>query len=160
MLVNFDNLGQEARIWIYQADRKFRSEEIEMLNEETSKFIDRWTAHGKNLQGSFKIVYNQFLILGVDEDFNQASGCSIDASVEFIRSLEKKMNISFLDRSKVAILIGDMVVLEDFNELKNKIKEKVIKPGDITFNNFITKKYELESSWKSNVENSWLKKYI
>ena len=70
------------------------------------------------------------------------------------------MNISFLDRSKVAILIGDMVVLEDFNELKNKIKEKVIKPGDITFNNFITKKYELESSWKSNVENSWLKKYI
>lgn len=160
MFVNFEDLGQEARVWVYQADRKLRSKEIEILKAESRTFIEKWTAHGNNLKGSFKIVYDQFLMLGVDEDFAQASGCSIDSSVAFIRSLEKKFNVDFLDKSKVAVLIGDMIVLEDFNELKTKVKEKVIKPDAITFNNSITKKSELESSWQSNIENSWLKKYI
>lgn len=160
MFVNFENLGDEARIWIYQADRKLNNNEVEALKSETRDFIERWTAHGQNLRGSFKIIYDRFLVLGVDEDIAQASGCSIDSSVTYIKNLEKKFNINFLDRSKVALLLGEMIVLEDFNELKAKIKGREIKPETITFNNSITRKSELESGWKSNIENSWLKKYI
>lgn len=160
MFVPFEKLGPDAKVWIYQADRKLTGDEVEALREEAQNFINSWTAHGSDLQGSFKITYDQFLVLGVDEDFSKASGCSIDSSVNFVRSMESRFHISFLDRSKVALLIGDMVVLEDFNELKNKIRERVVKPDQITFNNFVTTKSELENAWQSRLEDSWLKKYI
>lgn len=160
MFVPFEDLGKDAKVWIYQADRKLKEDEVDVLNVEAQKFINAWTAHGSDLQGSFKIVYSQFLVIGVDEDHSKASGCSIDSSVNFVRNMESRFNVSFLDRSKVALLIGDMVVLEDFNELKSKIRERIVKPDQITFNNYVTTKSEWETAWQSRIEDSWLKKYL
>jgi len=160
MLVDFDVLGPDARIWVYQSDRTLSDEEVRQIQQTTKKFVESWTAHGKGLKGGCKIVYNQFLILGVDQNFNQASGCSIDASVQFISQIENQFSISLTDRSKVAILIGNEVILEDFRELKDKVRKSEIDLNSKTFNNFITTKEELEKSWISPIEDSWLKKYL
>ncbi len=160
MLVDFKDLGSDARIWIYQSDRKFDQIEIDEISKLSSEFVKEWTAHGQGLQGSYKIVYDQFLIIGVDENFNRASGCSIDTSVKFIQSLENQFNLSLSDRSKVAILIGDEVFIEDFRELKEKVKKSEMAGNAKTFNNYITTKKELDEAWLSPIQDSWLKKYL
>jgi hypothetical protein len=44
----------------------------------------KWAAHGTSLVSSYQLKYNRFIILAVDQDVQSATGCSIDASVEFI----------------------------------------------------------------------------
>ena len=46
MLVDFENLPEDSRIWIYQANRKLSGEEVEMINEKAKAFLVNWTAHG------------------------------------------------------------------------------------------------------------------
>jgi hypothetical protein len=45
-------------------------------------FLENWAAHGTSLV-SLISKYNRFIILAVDQDVQSATGCSIDASVEF-----------------------------------------------------------------------------
>ena len=83
MLVDFDTLPEESRVWIYQANRSFSEKEISQLKEQLNIFIEAWTAHGKDLQAGYKIVYKRFIVLALNQNLNKATGCSIDASVHF-----------------------------------------------------------------------------
>jgi len=160
MYVDFEELGQDARIWIYQADRSITREEQERIIESGAAFVERWTAHGKDLKGSVRILHDRFLVIGVDQSFNQASGCSIDASVHFVRQLEDELGIGLLDRSRVAFMQDQDVYDAPLNQLKSKIQDGHIQPDTITFNNHITTKSELEAAWQTPVHNSWLKRYL
>ena len=94
MFVKFENLPSHSRVWIYQSNRKFTTQEVEFITEKAILFTNQWTKHGSDLQGSFVIKYNQFLILAVDEGFNNVSGCSIDSSVRFVKELETQWEVS------------------------------------------------------------------
>jgi len=84
MFVEYQDLPSNSRVWVYQSEREFTSKELEFISEKAIDFIEKWTKHGSNLKGSFTIKYNQFLVLAVDEGFNNVSGCSIDSSVRFV----------------------------------------------------------------------------
>ena len=90
MLVPFESLPDEARIWIYQANRTFTDEEVTRLKSQLDEFLTQWTVHGSNLKAGYEIRYKRFLVIGLDQSLNAASGCSIDASVHFIQTLEKE----------------------------------------------------------------------
>ena len=160
MKVNFDALSKDSRIWIYQADRKLSKSETEEILIKGGDFIEQWTAHGSNLQGAIAIFYDQFLVLGVDENFNEASGCSIDASVHFLKSLEQNLKINFFDRYKVAFKENDSVFIENFSNIKESIKAGKIASEFKTFNNHITSKAEFDDSWITEVGQSWMSKYF
>ena len=78
-----------ARLWIYQAERKLTPNELKFVEDSTSKFLEAWTAHGNELRASHKLSHDQFLVIALDEGAGGASGCSIDASVNHVRRLEK-----------------------------------------------------------------------
>jgi len=99
-------------------------------------------------------------VLAVDEYFSSVSGCSIDSSVHFVQELESELDINFFDKSKVAFLHQDQVLLESLPNLKQRIEEGEIKENTLTFNNLITNKKELEESWTVPVKDSWLNKYF
>ena len=160
MLVPFDELAAEARVWIYQSDRKISKEERAELDIQLRNFIAAWTAHGNNLQGGYKIAYDQFIVIGVDESFNQASGCSIDSLFHFMQAIENQSRLNLSDRSKVAFLVNDDILLEDFRNTRELVKSNTITAHTPTFNNHITTKKALEDGWLSTVEDSWLKKYL
>ncbi len=50
MLVDFNTLPEESRVWIYQANRSFTDDEIVELESKLDTFISNWTAHGSDLQ--------------------------------------------------------------------------------------------------------------
>ena len=104
MFVKFENLSSHSRVWIYQSDRKFTTKEVGFISEKAILFIDQWTKHGSDLQGSFMIKYNQFLVLAVDEGFNNVSGCSIDASVRFVKGLEHELKLDLMNPSCIPVM--------------------------------------------------------
>ena len=93
MLVDFKELPDHSRIWIYQANRSFTDAELEEISADLSLFLQQWTAHGSQLKAGFEIRYKRFLVIGLDQSAASASGCSIDASVHFIQQLEKKYGV-------------------------------------------------------------------
>jgi len=160
MYVPFEHLPDHARLWIYQADRKFSEAEEAVIDEEAHVFCELWVAHGNPLKTSFKIDRNQFLILAVDEGVNGASGCSIDGSVRMLKSLQERMGIDFLSRSKVPFLIGGEVKLIPVRELKEAFSSGILGPATPTFHLLAPTKGIWERDWIMSVEKTWLAQYL
>lgn len=160
MLVTFEKLDPQSKIWVYQSDKKFNEVEKEFITQKTESFLIEWTAHGHSLEAGMQILYDQFIIIGVNEAINDASGCSIDKSVNHIRELERALNIKLLERSKVAVKDNAQIKLIEFSEIKKMVSEGVIKSGTEIFNNAVVSKKELESNWLQPAADSWLKRYF
>ena len=160
MNVPFDNLDPESRIWIYQSDRKLNNEEQVFILNNTNRFLEAWTAHGSDLQAGVEILYDQFIVIGVNEAVNEASGCSIDKSVDFIRELDKTLNANLLERSRVALKNDTEISLVNFSEIKDMVSEGRITPESGVFNNAIVTKKELENNWLMPADQSWIKRYF
>ncbi len=156
----FDVLPSTSRIWIYQCSRPLSPKEKTEILEKAIGFTRTWSAHGNDLQAGAEIMYNQFLILSVNEEENGASGCSIDKAFKFIQELERDYGISWLDRSKLAFYIDNEVYLTPTSELKLKIDTGTITKDTLIFNNLVDKKGDLKHKWIIPAKDSWIKKYF
>jgi len=160
MHTNFDELDRNSRLWVYQADRPFSKEEKQFILQHGQEFVDSWTAHSKALNASIEIKYNQFIVLAVDETKAPATGCSIDKSVHFIKALENELKINLLDKSKIAFLKNDQVVLENLPSIKSMIASEEIPASLLTFNNMVTNKGDFESKWLIPAGESWMSRFF
>lgn len=160
MLVPFKDLPESSRIWIYQANRPFSPEEIDQVNKSLENFIHQWTAHGAELKASFEIRYKRFIIIGLDQDINAASGCSIDASVRFIQQIEKQYDVTLLDKMNVTYKQGEFIAYKPLSEFKKMAKQKAVSPQTIVFNNLLNNKAEYLSDWEVPASESWHKRFF
>jgi hypothetical protein len=160
MYTPFETLPSHARVWIYQADRKMSANEETAVSSAMKNFCEQWVAHGQPLQTSFKIEFSQFLIMSVDEGFNNASGCSIDGSVRVLKGFQTDLNINFLDPSRIAFFVGGEIQLFSRTELKSLFGSGKVTASTITFNNLVATKADFERQWKIATEKSWMAKYL
>ena len=160
MFTQYKNLPSNSRVWIYQADRVFTSEDLEFIALKAEDFINQWTRHGDDLKGSFTIKYNQFLILAVDESFNNVSGCSIDSSVRFIQALEKELQLDLMNKMNITFKDNDRINIVKLSDFQRFAKERKVTSETIVFNNMITTKQELETHWEVPLLDSWHKRFL
>ena len=155
MFVEFQKMPGSSRIWIYQSNREFSGEEVNVITLNTKNFIDNWTRHGDDLKGSFTIVYNRFVVISVDENFANVSGCSIDASVRFIKQLQIELNVDLLNKLNIAFKTNDDVNSVSLNDFRSFIANDKITQDTIVFNNLVDTKADFESKWEVPAKESW-----
>lgn len=155
MYIDFDRLPDSARVWIYQSDREFSEQELQSISDRMKTFIDNWTRHGDDLKGSFTIVYNRFLVIAVDENFANVSGCSIDASVRFIKDLENDLQLDLLNKLNVAFKTDEDVNTVRLHDFKTFIQQGKIKESTIVFNNLVATKHDFKTNWEVPAAKSW-----
>ena len=160
MLVPFESLPDHSRIWIYQSNRKFNSQEIIIISELLSSFLKGWNAHGVSLKSSFDIRFNQFVILAADENSNAASGCSIDDSVRVVKELAEKLGVDFFDRALIAFKKQEEVITIPVPDLKKKYQDGVWNNQTLLINNLVNMKGDLNKGWLVPAELTWLKRYL
>lgn len=160
MFAPFEALEDSARIWIYQAIRKLTESEKNTISEALSAFTHSWVAHGNPLKTSFTILHDQFIILAADENFNEASGCSIDSSVRVIRQLDQQFLLGLFDRTKIAFLQAGTIEMIPLNELAKALNDGRWTNNSLFFNNAIGSKGQLESDWLVPASQTWLKRYL
>lgn len=160
MYVNFNTLPQNSRIWIYQADREFTRIEVDLLQENAIAFIEEWTRHGAALKGSFVLKYNRFLVLAVDESFANASGCSIDASVRFVKQMETLFSMDLMNKLNVTYKEGQTIHLVNLSTFQEYAKVQKITSETIVFNNMVQTKGDLESLWEVPAQQSWHRRFV
>jgi hypothetical protein len=160
MFTEYKNLPNNSRVWIYQADRVFTEQEKAVISSSAVDFIEQWTRHGDNLKGSFTIKYNQFLVIAVDESFNDVSGCSIDASVRFVQQLEKGFGIDLMNKMNVSFKDGDNINIVKLSDFQKFAKEQKITKETIVFNNMVQTKEEVETKWEVPANQSWHNRFL
>lgn len=160
MLTDFENLPDDSRIWIYQSNRKLSDDEVAAIATKTEAFLKEWTAHGASLEAGFEIKYNRFIVLGLNQTNASASGCSIDASVHFIQSLEKEFEIDLLDKMNVTYYNGEHIAHKSLADFRKMAKNKSVSKNTIVFNNLVTTKEEYLENWEVPAENSWHNRFL
>ena len=161
MYTPFNELPDNARVWVYQADRDFATQEKLQIEDWMARFTAQWKSHGADLTASFRICYNRFLVIGVNTQINLPSGCSIDSSVAVLKEIESVFGLSFFDRSQIAFLEEEgKVKTYQMQTLKALVAEGKIDAESMTFNNLVETKAKFETEWLVSLKNSWMKKYL
>ena len=160
MLVDFNTLPEDSRIWIYQANRSFTKDEIKEISSKLDVFIENWTAHGSDLESGYKIVYKRFIVIALNQNLNIATGCSIDASVHFIQQLEKDYNVDLMDKMNVSYKQGEFIAYKPLLEFKKMAKQKAVSGNTIVFNNLVTNIAEFNEHWEVPAHESWHSRFL
>jgi sRNA-binding regulator protein Hfq len=153
--MNYQQLPDDTRIWIYQANRQLSDNEVSSIREFAEEFVNIWTAHGAKLKAAVEVFHKQFVIVFADEKQAKASGCSIDKSVRFIKQIEIQLKITLLDRNLITYKVGDNIITCTRKEFSNLAENKRITADTLVFNNLITTKGEINSNWLVPLKDSW-----
>lgn len=160
MLVDFNTLPDDSRVWIYQANRSFTEEELSEIRVKLDAFIENWTAHGGDLEAGYDIVYKRFIVIGLNQNSNKATGCSIDASVHFIQQLEQEYKVDLMDKMNVSYKQGEFIAYKPLLEFKTMAKNRAISENTIVFNNLVNTIGEFKEFWEVPAKESWHSRFL
>jgi hypothetical protein len=159
MLVPFNTLPQKSRIWIYQSNRPFIDEELSQIKIIIEPFLGHWQRHGQDLKASYKVIYNQFIVISVDEN-NEVSGCSIDASMHIMQQIEQQFKVDLTDKLQVAFKNGDNINTVSLTDFKKYIGLNKITSGTVVFNNMVDSIEGLKNNWEVPAKQSWHNRFF
>lgn len=153
-------LEDHCKIWIYQADKELNNDELKVVEEKSELFLSNWSSHGSDLKAAIEVFYNRFIVIAVDEKVAQATGCSIDKSVHFIKELGYNTNIDFFNRLIITYKVGDSIKSLPMAEFGQKLSDKQLSEETIVFNNLVETLGDFRKNWETSVRNSWHKQLL
>ena len=156
MATTLSSISPESRIWIYGAERALTSEETNVVRSEIQSFVSEWVSHRQDLKAAADVLHNRFLVVAVDESQAEASGCSIDGSVNKIKEIGAQIEVDFFNRMMFSYRDqrGNIhtVSKDEFKDLYHRGKV----PNDaIVFDTLIKEVGELRQIFERPLEDSW-----
>ena len=100
-LVDIDSLPDDARVWVFGADRTIDVTGATRLLGVVDQYLSRWAAHGEPLTSARSWRDDRFLTIAVDQHTAGASGCSIDALFRQLQQLERELGVSLVGGGRI-----------------------------------------------------------
>ena len=148
------------RIWIYTLSQALTDEQLVDFENKCDVFVNSWTAHDVKLDASYELYKNRLLIFKVNEASYNASGCSIDKQLRFVKELEVSFSIELLNRMLVAYYHdSDLKIIHQL-KIKDLIASQDINANTLIYNNTINFSSDLETNWQVPLHKTWLSKYL
>jgi hypothetical protein len=156
MRVPFTSLPAHARLWIFAAERPLAADEQDRLLGAVDEFLDGWKAHGEPLAAARDLRYGQFLFVAVDESNAGASGCSIDAMVRSLVTLERELGLELVNHGPVLYRTEQGIARADRPRFAALARQGTVTPETMVFNNTLTRIGELEEGrWEVPASEAW-----
>ena len=126
------------------------------ISELLHSYTETWKAHGADLKASYKVMYNHFIVLAVNENANAATGCSIDDSVRAMKSIQEHISTDLFSRLSITYK-GDngRVKICAKKEFRALLASEELNENTVVFNNMITSLGEFKDKWEVPVKESW-----
>lgn len=153
MLVDFDQLENNAKVFLYPSNKKFFPELLENIQTKVNNFVSTWSDTNE-IEAGFEIKYQRFIIIVINNS-KPITTTIIDELVTFIFKLQLDHEIELLDKLNVCFKQGEYVQYKDVKEFKKLIKNKSVNQNTIVFDNLINTKEELDDSWELPAEDTW-----
>ena len=100
-IVDFRQIPDDARVWVFAASRPLSEAEQETLGAAADEFLARWAAHGAPVLGGREVLHGRFLVVAADERATGVSGCSIDSLFHALGDVEREIGAGLRDSSLV-----------------------------------------------------------
>lgn len=156
----FSQFSPDSKVWIYQSSRAFTDAEIEWLDEQLLLFTRQWTAHNEQLTATGKVLEDRFIMLMVDETNAYASGCSVDKSVHFIKSLERALQAELFDRMLVNYKDAEAIQTAHLSDLAKLLQEGIISDSTMIYDPLVQTKKEFDEHFLLPLSGSWVKQFV
>lgn len=160
MYTNFDSLPDDARVWVYQANRPLTDAEVEQIQASLEPALNGWAAHGQPLRASAQVLANRFVVIAVDEGYSLPSGCSIDASTHYLKQIGQQLSVDFFDRSAAYAAPGGVVETLPLPKIKEAVLDGRLTPETTVFNTLVSTKADLAANWLKPASQTWLNRYF
>ncbi|MGB3798763.1 MAG: hypothetical protein WA952_03050 [Lewinella sp.] len=150
------SLAPESRIWIYGAERALTKDETKLVRERAQEFVSQWVSHTQDLTAGADVLHNRFLVLAVDETQAEASGCSIDGSVNFVKTLGSEIGVDFFNRMRFSYRDENgKIHTVGREEFKLLYSQGQLKNDSIVFDPLVKELGELRQIFERPLEDSW-----
>ena len=156
MVVDFKDIADSSRLWVYQLNRELTNLESEYLSSQSKSFLESWAAHGTGLIASFSISENRFLFVAADESKANASGCSIDSLTHFLKDMQQQMDIDFFDRNAIIYRTDGQLKSMPFVDFRDKLASGEIPSDTRMYNTVLQQKSQLKEQFIIPAKDSWL----
>ena len=154
--IAFDELPEDARVWIFSAERKLTESERIRLLAEVDAFINRWAAHAVPLTAGRDLVYDQFLFIAVDQRAAGPSGCSVDALVRQMKALEQEIGVELVNHAPVLFRQGQAIARVPREAFAQLAEAGEVGPDTTVFNNTLTSVGDVRAGrWEVPATDSW-----
>ncbi|WP_298779320.1 ABC transporter ATPase [uncultured Polaribacter sp.] len=160
MFIDYKEISEDAKVWVYPSSRKFYPTEIEEIEQKIKTFVEGWKSEDENFKASYQFLHNRFIVLLADDENSTLNNTEIDASVAFILQLQETYKVELLDRMNVCFKQGEFVQYKELKDFKKLLKNKAITAKTIVFDNLITSKNEFKHYWEVSIEDSWYNRYL
>lgn len=137
--IDFARLPDHGRVWVFPASRRVGAEEAERLLAEVDAFLEGWAAHGAPLLSGRALVEDRFLLVGVDEDASQPSGCSIDALANRLAQLGTSLGVQLLDHAPVWYRDEGALRMASRAEFRALAASGAVGPGTVVVDTTLTR---------------------
>jgi hypothetical protein len=160
-LVEIEGLPDNARTWVFGADKTIKAPASDTLLREVDGFLSQWHAHGSPLTVSRNWKYGRFLTVAVDQSTAGASGCSIDGLFRTLKDLEPKLGASLVTSGLIFYRDENRAIQSvDRDQFTALGAEGRIAPGTRVFDPTVTTLGEWRARFELNAEDSWHAKLL
>lgn len=157
--LSFDQLPDSARLWVFAAARPLVAAEQHVLLTAVDAFLDQWNAHRVPLDCARDLRYDQFLLVGVDEEAAGVSGCSIDSLVRTMKGLGEQLGVELLDHASVFYRDADNVRRASRDDFAEAASRGEVTPQTTVFDNTVGSAGALRAGrWEAPAAATWHKR--
>jgi hypothetical protein len=135
----FQNLHPLSRIWLYISKEKINGITQNNISTLFKDFHKDWESHGQPINGQLKFIKENLLVVGADYFPNGMCGRAVDAQVRFINKINEEFNLDLLNRTNIAFVKENSIVVYNYNNLDDLIKKGSVNKSSVYCNNFSTK---------------------
>jgi hypothetical protein len=152
----FTALPDSARLWIFAASRPLAADERDAMLAAVDDFLSQWNAHQVPLDCARDLRYDQFLLVGVDQESAGVSGCSVDSLVRTMKGLGQQLGVDLVDYSAVFYRDGDRVQRLSRDDFAEAAGRGAVTPATTVFDNTVPTVGALRSgSWEAPASRTW-----
>ncbi len=155
---SFDSLPNDARIWVYAADRALTDAEVGRIEHDLQAFATDWTSHGAALRAAASVFDHRFAVIALDTQESSASGCSIDKSLRAVQQLEQGLQLSLTNRLFVWVIGPNGWEKWSVGSAKKAWENKLWPAETYVADTTVSTKGAWLDSRRALPENSWLAK--
>ncbi len=154
--VRFDELPEEARVWIFSAERTLDAGERDRLLAHVDRFIAQWAAHDTPLTAGRELRYDRFLFVAVDQRMAGPSGCSIDALVRQMKGLEQELGVELVNHAPVVFRADGEIRRVRRDQFAALASAGEVGPQTTVFDNTLTRLGDVRAGrWETPAASAW-----
>ena len=154
--IDFAQLPSDARVWIFSSDRVLSNDQQTQLLVNVDGFLAQWGAHDTPLTAGREIRYDRFLFIAVDQKRVGPSGCSVDALVRQMKTVQQELGVELVDHAPVLFRRGDEIARVAREEFLALVAEGEVSLETTVFDNTLTRLGDVrDGRWETSAERTW-----